>query len=627
MDTSGSNIIQQDLYENRPQEKPTTAETQSRVGQTVPTVPTNVHNLNLRLIGNSAFNALVDERGSITWSCMPRFDADPVFCSLLRKNKDIGFFDIELQHFERSEQEYVKNTAILKTTLYDKFGNTLEMIDFCPLHQSAGRSYRPTMLMRILNATGRPRIRVRLRPTFGYGWGVPEKTRGSNHIRYLVPTGTLRLTSNAPISYLLREVAFEVDGPIFLILMPDESLSVGIEEFAISTLEKTQSYWEEFVSYLAIPFEWQPHVIRACITLKLLTYQETGAIVGAATTSIPREPQAKLQDLRYCRIEDMPHIIRTLNRLGMAPSMSQYLSFISNIVAEFVDNDDSQAGLQSIYGISLETLLHEKEVHRLSGYRGESPVVVGNNEFKEPAIGSYGSIILAMAQCFFDQRLNTPGDDTTLFNRLEKLGQRILQDYKKPAAKGSLNINHTVMCWAGCDRLAKIAANLGSTEKEQFWQQAADEVRGFITKTYWNDKDQHFCSDSNCKQITPQVLLLAEIGFLAADDPQFVGTLNAVEKQLVSKEHPFLLSSPDHKGNCYILYTVWYINALYSVGRVEESRKLFEEVLASCNGCGTVGETIDPKTRELWGNFPHAITTTAIIYTALRLSIPWRNMI
>jgi hypothetical protein len=213
-------------------------------------------------------------------------------------------------------------------------------------------------------------------------------------------------------------------------------------------------------------------VIRACITLKLLTYQETGAIVGAATTSIPREPQAKLQDLRYCRIEDMPHIIRTLNRytpdlvplgldgldcsvdrladllslfpairLGMAPSMSQYLSFISNIVAEFVDNDDSQAGLQSIYGISLETLLHEKEVHRLSGYRGESPVVVGNNvrlpcairpscsrvacstqvralrsftqEFKEPAIGSYGSIILAMAQCFFDQRLNTPGDDTT----------------------------------------------------------------------------------------------------------------------------------------------------------------------------------------------------------------------
>jgi GH15 family glucan-1,4-alpha-glucosidase len=100
-----------------------------------------------------------------------------------------------------------------------------------------------------------------------------------------------------------------------------------------------------------------------------------------------------------------------------------------------------------------------------------------------------------------------------------------------------------------------------------------------------------------------------------------------VEKQLVSKEHPFLLSSPDHKGNCYILYTVWYINALYSVGRVEESRKLFEEVLASCNGCGTVGETIDPKTRELWGNFPHAITTTAIIYTALRLSIPWRNMI
>jgi hypothetical protein len=122
MDTSGSNVIKQDLYENTPQEKPADAQTLSKVGQSVPAAPTNIHNLNLRLIGNSAFNALVDERGSITWSCMPRFDADPVFCSLLRKNKDIGFFDIELQHFERSEQEYVKNTAILKTTLYDKFG-------------------------------------------------------------------------------------------------------------------------------------------------------------------------------------------------------------------------------------------------------------------------------------------------------------------------------------------------------------------------------------------------------------------------------------------------------------------------------------------------------------------------
>lgn len=121
MDTRGADVIRQDLYENRPQEKPD-AQTMSAVGQTVPSVPTNVHNLSLRIIGNSAFNALVDERGSIVWSCMPRFDADPVFCSLLRKNKDIGFFDIELLNFARSEQEYIKNTAILKTTLYDKFG-------------------------------------------------------------------------------------------------------------------------------------------------------------------------------------------------------------------------------------------------------------------------------------------------------------------------------------------------------------------------------------------------------------------------------------------------------------------------------------------------------------------------
>jgi GH15 family glucan-1,4-alpha-glucosidase len=585
-------------------------------------LPVNTHNLNLRMIGNCAFNALVDEKGCVVWSCMPRFDADPVFCSLLRRNKDIGFFDIDLQHYDRSEQEYIKNTAILKTTLHDKFGNTLEMLDFCPMHLSSGRLYRPTMLMRILNVTGRPRIRVRLRPTFGYGWGVPEKTRGSNHIRYLVPTGTLRLTSNAPISYLLREVAFEVDSTLFLILMPDESLTVGIEEFAISTLEKTQACWEEFVSYLAIPFQWQSQVIRACITLKLLSYQETGAIVSAATTSIPQEPKAKLTDLRYCRVQDMPHIIRTLNRLGMAPSMSQYLRFISNIVAEFVNSEET--GLQSIYGISLETLLHEKEVHRLSGYRGEGPVVVGNNEFKESAIGAYGSIILAMAQCFFDERINAPEDDAMLYTRLVKLGQSILQEYKK-----SPNISDTTMCWAGCDRLAKIAFKLGMSEEEQFWQHGADEIKSFIIATFWNEDAKHFCCNSSEADglITPDVLLLPEVGFLSFDDPRFVQTLSAVEKVLVSKDHPFLLPSPQHKGNCKILPTIWYINALLGVGRTDEACRLFEEVLSCCNGCGTLSEAIDPKTRQLWGNFPHALTTTAIIYTALRLSIPWRNMI
>eukprot|EP01089_Gocevia_fonbrunei_P015117 TRINITY_DN4331_c0_g1_i2.p1 TRINITY_DN4331_c0_g1~~TRINITY_DN4331_c0_g1_i2.p1 ORF type:complete len:154 (+),score=24.19 TRINITY_DN4331_c0_g1_i2:163-624(+) len=145
-----------------------------------------------------------------------------------------------MQGLTKSSQNYIKNTPILATTLEDNFGNSLDIIDFAPRFQNYGRSYLPTMLVRMITPRGRPSLKIRVRPTFGYGWGTPEKTRGSNHIRFLLPTGTLRLTTNAPISYILHEVRFEVEEPIYMLLMPDESLLTGIGEFAVSNFETTK---------------------------------------------------------------------------------------------------------------------------------------------------------------------------------------------------------------------------------------------------------------------------------------------------------------------------------------------------------------------------------------------------
>jgi len=246
---------------------------------------------------------------------------------------------------------------------------------------------------------------------------------------------------------------------------------------------------------------------------------------------------------------------------------------------------------------------------------------------------------LALTQCFFDQRLKIHRDDLMLFRRLEQLGDRILDEYTKPCTIGlnpneddepCIHIYPVVMHWAGLDRLAKIAHQLGLNERERIWQSAADEVTQFIMNTFWSDKEQCFYSEELAVKgpvISPHLLMLPEVGFLSFDDPRFVQTLRVVEENLTTKEHPFVLSKPQDTGHCFILYTLWYTNALHGVGRTEESRKLFGEVISCCNGCGTVSETIDPHTRELWGNFPHALSTTSIIFTALRLSIPWRNMI
>jgi len=341
----------------------------------------NTHSdLGLGMIGNCAISALIDRKGSINWACFPRFDGDPIFCNLLRRTKDLGFFDIVMENCVSTSQEYLKKTPILRTVLTSRVNNELEIIDFCPRFRSHNRIYRPTMIVRIINPIkGRPRIRIRLRPTFGYGWGTPEKTRGSNHLRFMLPTTTVRLTSNAPIAYIADEVLFEIDEPIYLVLMPDESLTTSLQELALANLESTKAYWHEYVRTITIPFEFQPEVIRASITLALNTYEETGAIIAAPTTSIPFHPSAGRHDYRYCWLRDSHQIIVTLTSLGATSTMEPFLRYLSNIVANVYDNAEV---LQAVYGLALETRLHPREMHRLAGYRSIGPVCVGTDDYQ-----------------------------------------------------------------------------------------------------------------------------------------------------------------------------------------------------------------------------------------------------
>ena len=173
--------------------------------------------LNLAVIGNCSFSALLDREARIVWSCMPRYDGDPVFCALLDGGegaRDFGFFDIEMEDFSRSEQCYLYNTAIVVTTLYDSHGSALEITDFAPRFKQFGRVYRPIMIVRqIRPVIGNPRIRIRLRPASGYGAHRPEVTHGSNHIRYVIPDATIRLTTDVPVSFILEEVPFVVEEP------------------------------------------------------------------------------------------------------------------------------------------------------------------------------------------------------------------------------------------------------------------------------------------------------------------------------------------------------------------------------------------------------------------------------
>ena len=208
-------------------------------------------NLDLGLIGNCSIGALVDKRAKIVWCCLPRYDGDPVFHQLMGSssgNPDDGAFAIELSDFKTSDQFYVRNTAILKTVLHGESGS-VEVTDYIPRFYTRNRPFRPqTLIRRVSVKEGRPRIRIKLRPRFNYGQAGPSMTSGSNHIRYIGPDMTLRLTTDAPLDYVRQETTFNLNGPLNFVLGPDETLSDSPTEIARSFEEHTDNYWRNWSS-------------------------------------------------------------------------------------------------------------------------------------------------------------------------------------------------------------------------------------------------------------------------------------------------------------------------------------------------------------------------------------------
>ena len=276
---------------------PTTTEHLAHTGFAAPAAPS----LSLGVVGNCAFSALIDPHGRVVWSCLPRFDGDPVFHALLGGEDGAGAFAIEIEHLDKARQYYDPNTAVLHTELWDTQGQGILITDFAPRFPSRGRFFRPTMLVRrVRPLQGAPRVRVSLTPRFNWGAETPTITSGSNHIRYVGEQQTLRLHTDASVSHVLSQQPFLLTRELNFLLGPDETLEGGVGETARHFEQETLTYWRGWSQRLALPLEWQEAVIRAAITLKLSMFEDTGAIVAAMTTSIPEAPGSQRNwDYRY----------------------------------------------------------------------------------------------------------------------------------------------------------------------------------------------------------------------------------------------------------------------------------------------------------------------------------------
>jgi GH15 family glucan-1,4-alpha-glucosidase len=588
--------------------------------------------LDLAVAGNGTVAALITPQARVVWMCWPVLDGDPVFCALMDgAAPDGGFLDVTAEEPHTTTQRYRRNTAIVETDFATGSGARFRVVDTVPRLRRFGRMFHPAMLVRRIEPIeGRPRIRIRARPRFGWGRESPQPRRGSNHLRWVAESDSLRITTDVPVPYIAAEAPFALDRPVTLIVGPDETLAEPPMTVGRTFEEETEAYWHEFSRFLAVPFEWQEAVIRAAITLKLCANDDAGGIVAALTTSIPEAPGSRRNwDYRFCWLRDAWFTVQALNRLGATQTMENYLRYIGDTAL-----GDGGTVVHPLYPLIPGTPLEETEAGCLKGFLNDGPVRVGNAAARQVQNDVYGSIVLAAAQMFYDERLPRPGD-IGLFRQLERLGELAEAAAMKPDAgiweyRGRARV-HTfpaAMCWAAMDRIARIARRLGLDDAAKDWAGRAAPVRDQILRRAWNPALGAFTESLDGDTLDAATLTLSDLGLIAPTDPRFVSTVATVERELMRDGLVHRYAAPDDFGTpetAFLVCNFWLVDALVAVGRVDDARALFQRILALRNHVGLLSEDADPATGQLWGNFPQTYSQVGLILSAMRLSRSWEE--
>ncbi|MDQ6689625.1 MAG: glycoside hydrolase family 15 protein [Gemmatimonadota bacterium] len=586
--------------------------------------------MDLALIGNGSIGALVDGQARVVWCCLPRFDGDPVFCSLLDgepRSDQSGTFTIELVGGDRTEQRYLQNTPILVTRIYDAKGGGVEITDFCPRFEVDGEMICPAQIVRQVRPIGgRPVIVVRLNPAGQYGCIERDHAMAPYHLGYSGEQALL-LATDAPTESIVDAVPFHLHQTVTLIFGEANVMQLPVTSVASALLERTTAYWQGWSRALKVPDTWRDAVIRAAITLELNVYEETGAIIASITTSIPEAPNTeRTWDYRYCWPRDACFVVNSLGRLGETRTTERYLAFLLS-VAEAAE--DSR--LVPMYTIDGGPIPDEHEAECLAGYRGMGPVHVGNKAAEQQQNDVYGEAVLTAEPLFLSTQATWLGDEA-LFTRLERFGNHAFDLYEVPDAgpwelRGEQRV-HTfasIMCWVACDRLARYADRLSLADRAKYWRLRAGEIHEVILRRSWNEDLKALTATMEGDSLDASLLLIPRLGFLTADDPRFTGTVAAIERSLKHGDFVYRYVERDdfgHPENAFLVCTFWYIEALAAMGghRRDEALALFEKVLSARNRHGLLAEDLDPDTLEQWGNFPQTYCMAGIIDCALSLA-------
>ena len=586
-----------------------------------------MNNLDYGIIGNCKSAALISRNGSIDWCCLPTFDSSSVFAKILDSEKG-GFFCIEPVGKYNIHQKYLEKTNILITE-YSRGENAFQVYDFMPRYKTDAGIYHcpPDIIRYIRHLRGKPRFKINYQPCPAYAQHESRIVVSKDFIKAMTIQGSYEsvyLYSDLPFEKIVNSKAITIHQDCFLILSYNQKLFKPDMNWVRLEYQRTKVYWLGWVGKTQVLTHYQKEVERSSLVLKLLTYQKTGAILAAVTTSLPETiGDVRNWDYRYCWLRDSSMMISILSRLGHYNVAKRFLQFILDIIP-FKDEK-----IQIMYSINHRRRLTEKQLPWLNGYEGSKPVRIGNAAVKQKQNDIYGVVldVIYESLTIFHESLNNKED---LWTVVRTLARHVKKNWKKLDSSiwefRSEQKHFTfskILCWVGMDRAVRIAKFFGKENDAKDYAYWREIIKANILKKGRNPQTNALTQFYGSTSMDAANLLAQQYGFLSHKDPVYVDTvLNTFEK--LSKDGlMYRYNSPDDFGkpkSSFTVCTFWMIKSLYLIGREKQAIEMFEQVLLYGNHLGLFSEDISFSTKRLLGNFPQGYSHIALIDTALTIS-------
>lgn len=598
-------------------------------------IPSQSENYEHGVIGNGRSAALIEPDGTIVFACLPDFDSGTMFASILDSKRG-GSFGIEMVDGKAVSQKYERHTNILVTRFEGKSG-VFQLIDFMPRYTWDGKAGTEgdasSDMVRVLEPIeGSPEIRVHYDPKLEYArfptenniepGRIKSHTSGSRRDGHSLYE-SLYLYSNVEAEDILEKRPVSLDSSKFFLVSYHDKVQEPDADTVNLMLQRTRSYWLLWSARTHRPTKYGEQVLRSALTLRMLQFDLTGAVVAAVTTSLPESiGETRNWDYRFCWIRDASMTVSILRKIGHPGMATRFIDWILRTVTT---KDDK---LQIMYGLRGEKHLKEETLDHLSGYLNSAPVRIGNAAHDQEQHDIYGVLLDVIYQDLCE-RVRTPESLDRLWTRVRSVARSVGERWREPdrgiwEIRGETRqfVFSKVLCWVAIDRAIRIACLLDKNDWAEQHVPLLEDIYIDICEHGWNEEIGAFTQSYGSSDLDSSNLLMAEYGFLERDDTRFVSTVDLTLKELCRDGLMYRYKNQDDFGEPSSAFTVcsfWMVKALAVIGRRKEARAMFDSLLAAANPHGLYGEDLDFKTRRQLGNFPQAYSHLALIDCALEL--------